>query len=59
MELCDLVSTFQHTIDDQRFAYADVDIDGLSTRLGIKWEALKSIPFATEVLYLGFHWDLC
>ena len=35
MELCDLASTFQHTIDDQRFAYADVDIDGLSTA----WES--------------------
>ena len=27
-------------------------------RLGIEWESSKSVPFGTEVPYLGFRWDL-
>jgi hypothetical protein len=26
--------------------------------LGIRWEPSKSVPFSSEVPYLGFHWDL-
>ena len=35
-----------------------MDIDALSRHLGIRWEATKSIPFGTEVPYLGFLWNL-
>ena len=35
-----------------------MDIDALSMHLGIKWQTAKSIPFGTEVPYLGFCWDL-
>jgi hypothetical protein len=44
--------------DDQQFSYADTDIDELSSRLGIKWQTSKSVPFVAEVPYLGFRWDL-
>jgi hypothetical protein len=44
---------------DLEFAYADADIDKISCCLGIQWEPSKSVPFRTEVPYLGFHWDLC
>ena len=40
------------------FTYCDTDIDTLSEKLGIPWEPLKTIPFGTSVLYLGFNWDL-
>ena len=56
--LQDLANTSLRTTEDALFAYADPDIDALSTRLGIKWEASKSTPFGTEVPYLGFRWDL-
>jgi hypothetical protein len=36
-----------------------MQIDKISSHLGIQWEPSKSIPFGTEVLYLGFCWDLC
>ena len=58
-EIRDLSSTSTRTAEDQKFAYADVDIDELSTHLGIKWETSKSIPFGEEVSYLGFRWNLC
>jgi len=35
------------------FSYADADIDALSARLGIRWEASKAVLFETEVPYLG------
>ena len=43
---------------DDDFAYADVDIDRLSSVLGIKWQSAKTIPFGEEVPYLGFCWNL-
>jgi len=39
-------------------SYADADIDTQSERLGIRWEAFKTVPFGTEVPYLGLLWDL-
>ena len=56
--LCDLANASLCTEEDQPFTYVDSDIDCISMRLGIWWEASKSIPFGTEVPYLGFHWDL-
>ena len=57
-KLHDLANTSPRPAADQKFAYADVDIDKLSDHLGIKWEASKSIPFGEEVAYLGFRWNL-
>jgi hypothetical protein len=57
-ELCDLSGSSPCPAADQVFAYADADIDKLSTHLGIKWQASKSVPFRTEFPYLGFWWDL-
>ncbi len=37
----------------------NADIDTISKRLGIQWEVSKSVPFGTEVPYLGFCWNLC
>ena len=56
--LCDLADISPRPATDQEFAYADVDIDRLSARLGIRWEASKTIPFGEEVVYLGFQWNL-
>ena len=56
--LRNLANASPRTAEDQRFAYADVDIDKISARLGIKWEASKATPFGTQVPYLGFRWDL-
>jgi hypothetical protein len=56
--LQDLASSSPRSAEDKEFAYAEADIDGLSTYLGIKWETSKSIPFGMEVPYLGFRWDL-
>ena len=44
--------------EDRSFTYADADIDRISSLLGIRWEPSKSVPFGTEVPYLGFCWDL-
>ena len=43
---------------DHDFAYADADIDELSSYLGIRWQSSKTIPFGEEVPYLGFRWNL-
>jgi hypothetical protein len=56
--LQDLVNASPRSACDQTFAYADSDIDALSERLGIRWEASKAVPFGTEFPYLGFLWDL-
>ena len=56
--LYDLAGASPRPATDQEFAYADADIDKLSTHLSIRWEASKSIPFGEEVRYLGFRWDL-
>jgi hypothetical protein len=45
-------------VEDQAFAYADADIDALSNHLGIRWEPSKTVPFGTEIPYLGFLWNL-
>ena len=57
-KLRDLADSSPRPAADQKFAYADTDIDELSIRLGIRWEASKSVPFGEEVPYLGFLWDL-
>lgn len=57
--LTDLANASPHSAEDHRFTYADADIDKLSSYLGIRWEPSKSVPFGTEVPYLGFRWDLC
>lgn len=57
--LRDLADTSLCIEEDQSFAYADVNIDSISTHLRIRWETSKTVPFGTEVPYLGFHWDLC
>ena len=54
MKLGNLVGNSPHAERDQAFAYADVDIDHISTCLGIRWEASKSVRFGEEVPYLGF-----
>ena len=56
--LRDLADSTPHPTDDQGFTYADEDIDRISARLGIHWEASKSVPFRSTVPYLGFSWDL-
>ena len=56
--LRDLAGTEPRTMEDAPFAYSDKDIDEISTCLGIRWELSKSVPFGTEVPYLGFQWDL-
>ena len=56
--LQDLAESSPQSHQDQNFAYADADIDKLSDRLGIKWQASKSVPFGEEVPYLGFQWNL-
>ena len=56
--LRDLSFSSPRSPDDREFTYADADIDELSSRLGIKWQSSKSIPFGEEVPYLGFRWNL-
>ena len=56
--LQDLAESSHRSPQDHDFAYADADIDKLSARLGIKWQASKSVPFGEEVPYLGFRWNL-
>jgi hypothetical protein len=56
--LKDLAEFSPRSAEDKAFSYADIDIDILSERLGIRWEASKAIPFGTEVPYLGLLWDL-
>ena len=56
--LLDMAGDSPRSAEDQDFPYAEVDIDKVSACLGIRWEPSKSIPFGTEVPYLGFHWDL-
>jgi hypothetical protein len=56
--LCDLAKSSPQPSADHGFAYADADIDRLSVCLSIRWQTAKSVPFGTEVLYLGFCWDL-
>ena len=54
----DLAGVSPRSTEDEGFAYADSDIDALSERLGIRWEPSKAVPFRSEVLYLGFQWNL-
>ena len=56
--LQDLANSSPCPPEDRTFTYANTDIDELSTRLGIRWQPAKTVPFGTEVLYLGFQWDL-
>ena len=56
--LLDLTRSPSGPIEDRGFHYTASHIDEVSTRLGIRWEPSKTIPFATEVPYLGFRWDL-
>ena len=56
--LKDLTSSSPRSLQDQEYSYADANIDNLLARLGIKWQASKTIPFGEEVPYLGFRWDL-
>ena len=56
--LQDLSNCSPRSPEDREFAYADADIDRISARLGIEWQASKSVPFGTEVPYLGFRWNL-
>ncbi len=56
--LHDLADASPRATEDQVFAYAEADINALSKRLGIRWEVSKSVPFGTEVPYLGFRWNL-
>jgi hypothetical protein len=56
--LLDLVGVSSRLPTDREFTYADTDIDKLSVCLGIRWQTTKSVPFGTEVPYLGFCWDL-
>ena len=58
VQILNLAGTSPRTPEEQIFAYAEVDIDRLSDRLGIRWEATKSVPFGVEVPYLGFTWNL-
>jgi hypothetical protein len=54
----DLAEIFPRSAEDELFSYADADIDALSDRLGIRWEASKAVPFGTEIPFLGFLWNL-
>ena len=56
--LQDLANSSPRPPEDRTFTYADTDIDELSTCLGIRWQPAKTVPFGTEVPYLGFQWDL-
>ena len=53
----DLAGESPHAAEDE-LLYSDADIDVLLERLGIWWEASKSVPFRTEVPFLGFLWNL-
>ena len=57
-DLHDLSQTSPRPPSDREFPYANMDIDELSARLGIRWKTAKSIPFGSEVPYLGFCWDM-
>jgi hypothetical protein len=46
------------SVPDEGYSYGDVDIDLLSSRLGIKWEDSKTIPWGFQAPYLGFIWDI-
>jgi hypothetical protein len=43
---------------DTEFSSCMADIDGVSSVLGIPWEASKDIPFASEFPFIGFAWNL-
>ena len=58
MPLQDLADASPRAAEDRLFAYADEDIDQIFQRLGIRWEPSKTVPFGSEVPYLGFCWDL-
>ena len=57
-DIVDWANACPRTPEERRFSYAERDIDQLSERLGIRWEASKSVPFGVEVPYLGFLWNL-
>jgi len=54
----DYSATSIRSANDAFFTYCDADIDALSEKLGIPWEASKTIPFNDSVPYLGFDWNL-
>ena len=54
----DLSSSSPCSFEDARYAYNFDDIDRLSDFLGIPWEKLKDLPFASSTSYIGFQWDL-
>jgi hypothetical protein len=56
--LRDLAGISTRLDQDQEFSYTDADIDRISARLRICWEPSKSVPFGTEVPYIGFRWNL-
>ncbi|KAJ3504587.1 hypothetical protein NLJ89_g7862 [Agrocybe chaxingu] len=43
---------------DGDYTYSLADIDRLSERLGIPWEASKDVPFGSSPPYIGLIWDL-
>ena len=56
---CQDFSSFSpHSYEDSLYTYNFDDIDSFSYVLGIPWERLKDLPFASSTTYIGLHWDL-
>jgi hypothetical protein len=56
--VCDLSLSSPRSAADSMFSYCMDDVDRLSQELGIPWETSKDIPFASEVPFIGFLWNL-
>ncbi|VDB83401.1 unnamed protein product [Peniophora sp. CBMAI 1063] len=57
-DVLDLSSSSARSPEDRRFSYSFVDIDEISTTLGLLWNLEKDLLFAYITTYIGFVWDL-
>lgn len=48
----------QHENDNISYPYDFVDINSVTTPLGIPWKASKDVHFSSTVPFIGFAWDL-
>jgi hypothetical protein len=56
--ILDLSAASPRSPEDAHFTYCFEDIDWLSKILGIPWELVKDILFASHAPFIGFHWDI-
>jgi hypothetical protein len=56
--ICNLSQDSPHPQHDELFTYSMVDIDALSSELGIPWECSKDTPFAMTIIYISFLWNI-